>query len=386
LPVMCHSENCLGDSGVDIVSSYAMLKTKISILKNLFNKSIGRNNMRSLTNPKYPHCLALLMLTCLSSIAYGTDSTIEVNVLNYVRAKTTIHFDGVVARAGGINKWGHVREPIPLNLQRSRRMNRDTLYSSVVVDISKGATFSMPDAGDRYMSATVINQDHFINRIFHGAGNFSLDIEEFDTPYVLLTVRILANSKDPSDIAIANQLQDALIIESVSSNPYVHQKYDMDSLSAVGMPLIELAAGLPNVIETFGRKEVVNNVRHLLATAYGWGGLPEYEAFYVNVQPDLPVASYSLTVKDVPVDGFWSLSVYNKEGYFQENVHDAYSVNNLTATANENGSYTVHFGGDPIGDNYLPITEGWNFVMRMYQPQETVIDGSWIMPDVVKVD
>lgn len=327
-----------------------------------------------------------LILILTNSMAYGAESTIEVNALNYVRAKTTTHFDSVITRSGGVNQWGHVREPIPLDQQRSRRMNRDTLYSSVVIDISKGAKFSMPDAGDRYMSATVINQDHYINKIFHGAGSFSLEMEEFDTQYVLLTVRILANSEDPSDIAIANQLQDALTIQSASNNPYIHQNFDMDSLSNVGVPLVELAAGLPNVIETFGRKEVVNKVRHLLATAYGWGGLPEYEAFYVNVQPQLPVASYSLTVKDVPVDGFWSLSVYNKEGYFQENIHDAYSVNNLTATPNENGSYTVHFGGDPSSDNYLPITEGWNFVMRMYQPQESAMDGSWLLPDLVKED
>lgn len=344
--------------------------------------------MRSFIYFKFPVGFIFLIqsLILVNSTAFGAEPAIEVNVLNYVHAKTTIHFDSVIARAGGVNKWGHVREPIPLDQQRSRRMNRDTLYSSVVIDISEGATFSMPDAGDRYMSATVINQDHFINTIFHGEGSFSLDIEEFDTPFVLLTVRILANSEDPNDIAIANQLQDELTIESASSNPYVHENYDMDSLNAVGVPLIELAAGLPNVIETFGRKEVVNNVRHLLATAYGWGGLPEYEAFYVNVQPDLPVASYSLTVKDVPVDGFWSLSVYNKEGYFEENIHDAYSVNNLTATANENGSYTINFGGDPSSDNYLPITQGWNFVVRMYQPQESAVDGSWVLPDLVKED
>lgn len=338
------------------------------------------------TRVKFPVGLSLFIqgLIFLSSAAHGVESDVEVNVLNYVRAKTTIHFDSVIARAGSVNQWGHVREPIPLDQQRSRRMNRDTLYSSVVIDISEGATFSMPDAGDRYMSATVINQDHFINKIFHGAGSFSLDVEEFDTPYVLLTVRILANSEDPSDIAIANRLQDALTVESASSNPYVHENFNMDSLTAVGAPLIELAAGLPNVIETFGRKGEVNKVRHLLATAYGWGGLPEYEAFYVNVQPKLPVGSYSLTVTDVPVDGFWSLSVYNKDGYFQENIHNAYSVNNLTATANENGSFTINFGGDPNSNNYLPITEDWNFVMRMYQPQEAAVDGSWVLPDLVK--
>jgi len=103
-------------------------------------------------------------------------------------------------------------------------------------------------------------------------------------------------------------------------------------------------------------------------------------------EPQLPVVSYLLTVKDVPVDGFCSLSVYNEEGYFQENIHDAYSVNNLTGTPNENGSYTIHFGGDPNNDNYLPITQGWNYVMRLFQPQKHATDGGWILPDLVVAD
>jgi hypothetical protein len=61
-------------------------------------------------------------------------------------------------------------------------------------------------------------------------------------------------------------------------------------------------------------------------------------------------------------------------------------VNNLTATSNENGSYGVHCGGDPSADNYLPITEGWNFVMRLYQPQEGVIDGGWKLPSLMRED
>jgi len=56
----------------------------------------------------------------------------------------------------------------------------------------------------------------------------------------------------------------------------------------------------------------------------GWGGLPVYEAFYIN-NGELRKANESqLIVKNVPVDGFWSISVYNKDGYFQKNKFDSY--------------------------------------------------------------
>ena len=51
-------------------------------------------------------------------------------------------------------------------------------------------------------------------------------------------------------------------------------------------------------------------------------------------------------MRDVPVDGFWSISVYNADGFFEPNDRSAYSVNNLTATPNADGSVTVHFGGE----------------------------------------
>ena len=330
-------------------------------------------------------CLSLIFLFVIASLS-ATEVPVEVNVLNYVSAKSSLHFDGVIKRSGGINKWTHGRTLTPLDQQRITRMNRDTLYSSAVIDISKGASFSIPDSGSRYLSATVVNENHFINKIFHTPGVHTLNIDEFDTPYVLLTIRILVNESGPVDIKKAHALQDKLIIESASANVYTHPNYEPESLKATTKTLLELAAKMPDANKTYGEKEQVDKVRHLLGTAYGWGGLPENEASYINVQPNLPIGTYSLTVKDVPVDGFWSISMYNKDGYFEKNEYSAYSINNLTANTNKDGSYTIHFGSNSRQANFLPITEGWNYVVRMYRPREAIIDKTWSFPDLVKLD
>ncbi len=44
------------------------------------------------------------------------------------------------------------------------------------------------------------------------------------------------------------------------------------------------------------------------------------------------------------------------------------------------GSITVHFGGDPKQANFIPITEGWNYIVRLYRARKEVLDGSWVFP------
>ena len=75
--------------------------------------------------------------------------------------------------------------------------------------------------------------------------------------------------------------------------------------------------------------------------------------------------------------------MYNAEGYFEPNERNANSVNNITATPDPDGSITVHFGG--CGDdrlNCLPIMDGWNYIVRLYQPRPEVLDGSWTFPSI----
>ena len=101
--------------------------------------------------------------------------TVPVTVENFVRAETDRMFAALQVDAGGVNTLHPRRAPAPIEHQTVIRMNRDTLYSLAVVDISKGATVSIPDSGDRYLSVMVVNQDHYINRVLHEAGGVRLD-------------------------------------------------------------------------------------------------------------------------------------------------------------------------------------------------------------------
>ena len=311
--------------------------------------------------------------------------SIAVNVENFARAESERMFASFAAEAGGVNRLSHRRAPTPVDRQTVIRMNRDTLYSAAVVDISEGATLTIPDGGKRYVSAMMVNQDHYVNRVFHEPGRHALTVDEFDTPWAAVAVRVLVDPADEHDVAAVNALQDGFAIEAASSKPFEAPDYDTASLDATRSALLELARGLHGFDHAFGAAGDVDPVRHLLGTAAGWGGLPDREARYIGVEPRLPVGEYSLTVRDVPVDGFWSISVYNAGGYFEPNDLNAYSVNDLTATPNDDGSVTVHFGGDNDRPNLIPIMEGWNYTVRLYRPRPEVLDGTWVFPEIEPV-
>ena len=105
--------------------------------------------------------------------------------------------------AGGLNRFAHGRRPTPLDKQRIVRMNRDVIYCSALVDISEGATVTLPDAGDRYLSVAVINEDNYTTAIHHDAGTYGLSIDEHETSFVALVARTLGDWTDPADLAAA---------------------------------------------------------------------------------------------------------------------------------------------------------------------------------------
>jgi hypothetical protein len=196
---------------------------------------------------------------------------------------------------------------------------------------------------------------------------------------------MLANPADAADMAQVHALQDAVTVSQAGPGDFVIPDWDKASQDLTRGALLELAALLPDTRGMFGAKDQVDPVRHVIGSASAWGGNPETEAMYLNREAPQNDGQtvYRVKVVDVPVQGFWSISVYNADGYYTPNDLNAYTINNLTATPAADGSVTVQFGGcDGAVPNCLPTPAGWNWMVRLYRPEAAVLDGSWVFPEL----
>ncbi|MGA8330917.1 MAG: DUF1214 domain-containing protein [Mycobacterium sp.] len=311
--------------------------------------------------------------------------TVTVNADNFVRAETHRMFADLQRDAGGVGVFRHKREPASIDDQTVIRMNRDTLYSFAILDLAAPAWLSLPEADGRYMSAMVVSEDHYINVLLHAPGRHELTSASCGSRYVLVGIRTLVDPLNPDDVAVVGALQDRVTLETGSSEVFTSPEYDSKSLDKTRDALLSLASGLTDFNRTFGTPEEVDPVHHLIGTAAGWGGLPTSEASYVGVDPALPPGEYELTFKDVPVDAFWSVSVYNSAGFYQPNIRNLYSVNSITGVPNSDGSITVRLMADVGEDappNCIVTPQGWNYLIRLYRPRAEFIDGMWTAPSL----
>jgi hypothetical protein len=330
------------------------------------------------------HFAIALSLAVLIAPFLRAAEAVPVTVDNFVRAESDVYL-GSIVKDGGFGKFFHRREPAAVDNQTVIRLNRDTLYSAAVFDLDAGpVAITLPAAGKRFMSMLVINEDHYAPMVAYGGGTYIVSKDKLGTRYVVVAIRTLVDPTNPNDVKEVHALQDAIKVSQTGTGTFDVPNWDPVSQKKVREALLVLGTTLPDFKKAFGTKETVDPIRHLVGSAAAWGGNPDKDATYLNITPakNDGATVYRLNVKDVPVDAFWSISVYNAKGYFEPNKDNAYSVNNLTAKKGADGSVMIQFGGNKAdAPNWLPIVSGWNYTVRLYRPRKEILDGTWTFPE-----
>lgn len=320
---------------------------------------------------------------CLFSAGAATAQQV-VTPETYIRAEVDMAFAQFQFNAGSdVNRFYYIRKPTPLDAQAVVRMNRDTLYAGAVVDTEDGATITIPEfPDDRYFSILVIDNDHYAPVVFYEPGTYPVPD---DTKYVSLIMRIqVMDPSDPADVALVNELQNQFLIEAGSHDLFPEPDWDVDSM-------LTLRAEYEQEFQQFAqyepdwmgpRGEVNEETRHL-AVAGAWGLFPEKDAVYINYTgPAEAEACYTATYEVPPNDAFWSITVYGADGFMES---DANIINDRNVTLNADGTFTVFYGPEALcGDrpNRVDISDGWNFLMRIYRPGAAVLERSYTLPEV----
>ena len=300
------------------------------------------------------------------------------------------------------------------------RVNRDTLYGLGVFDLNCPVTVTLPPNEGRYLALLAIDNENYPIAVLHSTATKSASITisyskadkkkcpkhsnedsrekgqpkpikiKCDTRYVSTFFRVFIDPNDPADIAEANRLQDAIKATQASIGEWTYPNWNLTSLVQVRNTIAALVPFLEPNTRVNGYKNTVSEIDHLIATAAGWGGNPPEEAVYSLVAPpaltDLNQVYYIdiASPSSIPIDptGFWSVSVYNANGFFQYNAAASYSVNSVTAQTESNGSIRIYFSNTRGADmkNWLYIFPGWQYIIRLYLPQAPILNNTWTFP------
>ncbi|SDJ38115.1 DUF1214 domain-containing protein [Aliiruegeria lutimaris] len=323
----------------------------------------------------------LILALCAPSFAFAEEITLD----TLVRAESDHMFRvNMAANDIDVGEFVHFRKPIAAtDIQPVIRANQDTLYSAVVLDLSEPAEITLPEIEGRYQSMLVISQDHYMQSA-ETPGTYPLTEQSVGTRFAMALFRTFVDASDPEDLAATHAAQDAIKVSGGGNGPFEAPDWNLDSLAVARKALNDLAAEISfDASRAFGSKDDVDPLAHMVGAISGWAGLPPSAAMYAvdSVPANDGVTPHAVTVKDVPVDAFWSVTVYNADGYLEPNELNRNSYNDVSAKPNDDGSFTLHFGGCDDGRvNCIPISPGWNHAIRLYAPRAEILNGSWTFP------
>nr|WP_226408184.1 DUF1254 domain-containing protein [Synechococcus sp. MU1625] len=331
---------------------------------------------------------ALAESTCPQpAVVLASNEVVPVTKANYAEAETQTVFAKYIADVAAATCTGGLGTI--LNLQKAAdpkdrtviRINFDTLYSWLILDLITPATFTLPQTNGRYQSAMVVNGQGYVY-VEKDPGDYTLTEKEVGTRYALVAFRTGVNIQDPEDVAQAQALQAKLSVSQAETGDYIQpNQWDLEQMMALRAAYNEERneKGVKSE-DLFGRKGEVTPDQNNMGVAVGIGGLPKEGAVYLFYTPSSSEPQ-TLTLKDVPngVNAFWSLTVYDKDGFPSGS---SFNLNSAFAKPNAAGDVVINLGGDSNQDNHLEIYPGWNATLRIYNPKPAYFDGSWIRPEL----
>lgn len=273
-----------------------------------------------------------------------------------------------------VNQWEHRFKLLTYKTQSVVRQNRDTLYSKSIVDVSKGATFSV-EKSDQYQTLHVVDSNHReIFVLYSNSDKRSITIDMSDLSagagehvYVILRTA-MPNGESKEAYAVANKLQRSAKISANSNKSYIPKGFDQESREATRLALEPkiLTLYIPNAFGPVGAENVTKRDQ-TIGVGIGWGGFSTLHAHYkILLAEDRSGACQTMTF-DAPKlkeNGFFSITTYGPDAYMHA---DKYAINMSEMQADKDGRYTVNFNCDGAKNN-LEVMKNWTGALRMYRP------------------
>jgi hypothetical protein len=151
--------------------------------------------------------------------------------------------------------------------------------------------------------------------------------------------------------------------------------------------------------KNIGRYETDYIARAAIAR-FAIGANPPEDAIYLNSSADAAgqllsgAKRYRMHFDKAnlpPVRAFWSLTGYDKDGYFIANPINRYAIGDRDPLKfNADGSLDIYFQnrspGPQQASNWLPSGDGtFNLTIRLYWPEEAILNGTWHPPALEQI-
>lgn len=293
----------------------------------------------------------------------------------------------------GVNHFLHKRTLTPTDKQPVVRMNRDTYYSMAVVDVSKGATVTMPEVPEgKYISVQPVTEDHRIQPMSYGSGSFELSTHTGTHLYLVIRLDSTFTQEE------AAKLQDQMKITANSDQAFTAEPVNEASFKEVET---ELKTKMPAIFKRDGSNaltgmftapgdssnKLFTQEKYEVGAAIGWGGAQVQDNIY-EISGDYPTnICHQATFQDPKNKAFWSITVYDKAGFM---FNDLANLSSNTAVPNDDGSFTLSFGCGSDAPNNIETNNDsgvFNLGVRHYQPSKLVqVDGFRVLPTVKAVN